>query len=247
MPPRSRAPVPLAEAVDAWALVGSFWCRCGRPLAHPGLCQGCADATLAEEVRERSRDRARERIPAIYRWAKLGSEKLAAETRPKDIDAVRRWHSSRPTPTLMLRGDTHIRKSTIAAAVVRAEIDHGRDAFFVPACDLSPEAPDDVRARALVAAARFDCVVVFDDLASVLGGAPAGGGIAAQRAAALVYWLRKRWERKADTVLTTALLDNDTQDARGNVCAGIVRTFGEDIFARIRDHRSSTLVEMGRR
>lgn len=249
-------------------------CACGVALRRLGTCETC-QAIEAEE--RRSAEvllRVRRRVPAVYRWATLAANGDLERAMPSKgpISAVRSWMADRDGPPMVLiRGETHSYKSSLAGACVRHEIEAGRSAAFVLAVDMIPlqEKPSreqsEQHSHAVDALRRFRELAVIDDLAKVLGGASAESGMAAWRRGELCAAIHRRWQARAKTIITTTLRDRcaipcdvcsertrrtcvrcaGTGTLRG--APGIVELFGEDILARLTDPKSAIVLELQRR
>ncbi len=245
---------------------------CGAPLRRPGQCEGCQKAESAERRAEDIRMRVKARVPATYRWGTLepGGALHAAMANPRLLIDVKAWLLDRASPPiLLLRGETHSLKSTIAAACIQHETLADRDAFFVLAVDCVPlpdKAPQDRVELYQTAMSRLRrrVLVAIDDIAKVLGGAPGESPIAAYRRGELCAAIHRRWQAREKTIITTDLENRVGPcvacDARGvgrskcGVCkglgkvstSGIVECFGEDILARLTDEQSAVVVRLDR-
>jgi hypothetical protein len=218
--------------------------------------------------------RVKARVPATYRWATLetNGELHGAMSNPRLLIDVQTWLLDRASPPiLLLRGETHSLKSTLAAACVQHETLAGRDAFFVLAVDCVPlpdKAPQDRVEVYQTAMSRLRrrVLVAIDDIAKVLGGAPGESPIAAYRRGELCAAIHRRWQAREKTIITTDLENragpcvacDNRGGRRGPTCGvckglgkvatpGIVECFGEDILARLTDKQSAIVVRLERR
>ncbi len=199
------------------------------------------------------------RIPEAYRWGTLeinGPLNMAlAHHRPCPVRRALSWIGGHPmhfveyenggrheeSPMLLIQGETHSLKSTLAAACVRFETECNRDAYIVLAHELSPEMPAEVRNRALMHARDLTALVVINDIGKVLGGAATDSGVAAQRRHEMSWILHTRKESGARTIVTTTLTDRAVRGV-----PGILECFGEDILARLTDPRTSARITLKR-
>ena len=145
---RGGAPHSASSVLAAIGFPVENTCRCGTAVQRPGNCRPCDDIEAAERRAEEMAQRVKLRVPAVYRWASLDSPDLRAAIGNGHvvIPEVRAWLSDADAaPILLLRGDTHVLKSTVAGACVAWETMAGRDAYFVLAVDLAPlpERPTD--------------------------------------------------------------------------------------------------------
>ena len=273
------------SAADVLAAIGmpvQYYCGsggsvgCGAPLRRPGQCEGCQKAEHDERRAEDIRLRIKSRVPATYRWGALetGGQLHEAMANPRLLSDVQSWLSDRASPPiLLLRGETHSLKSTIAAACIQHETLAGRDAFFVlavdcvPLPDKSPQERIELHQTAM-GRLRRHVLVAIDDIAKVLGGAPGETSIAAYRRGELCAAIHRRWQAREKTIVTTDLENRIGPcvacNARGSrrvggptcgVCKGIgkvsapgiVECFGEDVLARLTDEKSAVVVRLERR
>lgn len=228
-------------------------CACGEPVGERGgSCPACHEVETKERRAEDIARRVRVTVPAVYRWATLepgGALERAASGR--SVAEARKWLTDPVAPpVLLLRGITHVYKSTIAAACVRAAIEQGQDASFVLAVDLMPlgERPtheQQIRlGDALHGVRHGRRLVAIDDIAKVLGGATADSGIAAYRRGHLCAAIHRLWQTKTKLVVTTDLENRSTPENRR---PGIVELLGEDILARLVDEKSAVVVRLERK
>jgi len=275
-------PHPAAAVLAAINMPVAYYCGgtgsvgCGAPLRRPGQCEGCEKAERDERRGEDIRQRIKARVPATYRWGTLetSGQLHKAMANPSLLGDVRSWLEDRASPPiLLLRGETHSLKSTVAAACIQHETLADRDAFFVLAVDCVPlpdKAPQERVELYQTAMSRLRrrVLVAVDDIAKVLGGAPGESPIAAYRRGELCAALHRRWQAREKTIITTDLENRigpcAACDARGirrvggptcGVCKGlgkvaapgIVECFGEDILARLTDEQSAVVVRLERR
>lgn len=244
---RRKGMAPASTAIAEFLPTGPFRCqaRCGAEIQHLGICDKCARALLREECADRVRERAKDAIPPVFRWADLRTVREAGHVSRANVDAAEEWLANwRDGPqTLLLRGGTHVNKSAFACALLLWEIETDRDAMFLAAHSFSPEAESADRERAFSWARRPNLVCI-DDIASVLGNAPVQSDIASRRAAALLECIRSRHNRKLRTIYTTALRNRATQKAPE---PGICEVFGEDIMARMTDQKEALVINLERR
>lgn len=238
----------LAQDIAEFLPRGPFRCRCGATIDHLGICKGCANALLREEVAERRSERLRRAIPPIHRWATIAKVIAAGHVTRHHASKARDWLDAHllaaPSPrTLLIRGDTHVNKSALACAVLAEEIALDRDAMFLGAHEFGPDVSMEDRERAFHWGRRPELVCI-DDLASVLGGAPAGSDIASRRAAGLLSVIRDRHNRRLRTIYTTALHNRATKQRPE---PGICELFGEDIMARMTDPKEALVLNIERK
>lgn len=235
------ARVVLAAIVRAPLGIALTCPGCSAAVGRPGPCAVCARSAAPLLRSNDLTERCEARIPAAYRWGSLepGGElqRALAHVRPDPVASASKWLAG-ILRTLLIRGETHSYKSTLASACVRLRTEQGRDAYIVHAADLSPEAPPDVHALALRRVRDARALVVLNDAAKVLGGAAPDSGVAAQRRHEFCWAVHTRWEANAKTIVTT------TQADRGR--GGIVESFGEDILARWIDKRTAMVIELER-
>ena len=248
---RGGAPHSASSVLAAIGFPVENTCRCGTAVQRPGNCRPCDDIEAAERRAEEMAQRVKLRVPAVYRWASLDSPDLQAAIGNGHvvIPEVCAWLSDPDAaPILLLRGDTHVLKSTVAGACVAWETMAGRDAYFVLAVDLAPlpERPTDkqreTRSDALHRVSNYRALVAIDDMAKILGGAPGDSGQAHWRRGDFCAALHRRWQARAKTILPTTLENRGTGKA-----PGILELFGEDILARVTDERSAKMVRLERK
>lgn len=75
------------------------------------------------------RERLKLRLPAAYQEAKL------TDLAPMGLQTILEWFANRESPGLLLRGLPGRGKTHIAAGIVRALLEVGRDAWFVEMAD----------------------------------------------------------------------------------------------------------------
>lgn len=262
---------PIADVLSAIGFPMAHRCRCNAPVPRPGLCRSCTEDEAYKERAARREERIMARIPAAYQWARLDAggaleRKLASQGPTR---AARVWLSDPNAPPFMLiRGVTHSYKSTLAAAVARAHLESGRDAFYVFAADIAPPPKDADREQtarhysALGALANRRALVVINDIAKVLGGAAGDSGMAAWRRGELCSELHRRCEARSRTVITTTLENRsgscEACSGKGASCAvcggtgrnaapGLVECFGEDIMARLTDPLEALMIRLERK
>lgn len=189
-------------------------------------------------------DRCNARIPKAYQWGSLDSggalDTALSHVSPSPIDAACAWLDGEKT-VLLIRGETHSLKSTLAAACVRDRTEQNRHAAMVFCGNLSPDAPADVREDANRTVRNANGLLVLNDLGKSLGGAPVDSGLAAQRRAEVSRVIHDLSERRVKLIVTTTL-----EDRRARGIAGILETFGEDILARLTDSRVATEIRLWR-
>lgn len=204
----------LASALEAVIpAAGRYRCngRCGVILERPGLCDECARRNAAQAMSERLASWLRT-IPVRQRdvsWAAL--PRLTADTGGPRVrlsagsTLARVRAELEAGPRAVIVGPAGSGKSTLAVAWLRAalEQDLGARVRFVASSDLlRPEVGEEGGPHPLALALSAE-VLVLDDLGAELEGAPAGGGIAAQRVGPASRVVAERYERGRSTVVTT--------------------------------------------
>lgn len=250
----SRPPVDLASVIAGLGHPTAHRCDCGATLPRPGKCKGCQGVEDRERKAEDIARRVKMRIPAVYRWGRLdiGGALETAMPNKAPIQAARAWMVDESAPPFFLiRGVTHSYKSTLACACATYDNEAGRDGFFVlaadtmPLRDKPPQSREQVESRSLAFArlADFRSLVVVDDLAKVLAGAPGDGPMAAWLRGDICAALSRRWQAKARTIVTTTMRNRATAE---HSAPGILELFGEDMLARLTDPKSAAMVRCER-
>jgi DNA replication protein DnaC len=206
-----------APTLDSLVKVGGYRCIarlptgkvCGKKINTPGICEVCGkrEETEAEDREHQARlDLA---IPPLYQdvtWEALptlmnedGTEPRVALS-PQQIEDVREAFATHPR--IILLGPAGGGKSSLAAAHVRAALDDKIvNARFFSARALVDKPGGDPLEELICRSANR--ATVIDDLGTEFHGAPAGGGLAAQRIVVIDNALRDRHERKLGYIITT--------------------------------------------
>lgn len=148
---------------------GSFKCRCGAKLTHPGVCDAC-DERIAKENMDRALEGAMESIPMHFRWARFDSELMPQRIAHKYIAQAREAADllHRLGQSVVLVGKAGSGKTSLACAILRhVAAQRGSHAWrcrFVPALEVAASRGDYGARSVMSAEAIGASCIVLDDI-----------------------------------------------------------------------------------
>jgi hypothetical protein len=168
---------------------------------HP--CGDCAARALVPPEPEELRRRIRRAVPELFRDAVWTNPRLHERVSGGRQRVASARHALATAQRVVIVGPAGAGKSTLAAAHVQERLAAGVErARFFSAPDLARAETPDGGPTPMALALSAD-VLVLDDIGAELEGAPAKGGLAAQRIGPAMRLIGDRYDRRRGWVITT--------------------------------------------